>query len=276
MERPPTHQVPAGSSAASSASSGEPAPPAAPEPSHAERARTLVTGANRGTLSTLATDPAGYPFGSVATYALDDGGAPLLFVSLMAEHTHNAERDPRASLLVAEPVAEGHDPLAAGRVTLVGDLAPVPGEARAWVRDRYLAANPSAGYYIDFGDFAFYRLAPRAIRYVGGYGRMSWVDAGDYAGAEADPLAGVAGAVVAHMNADHAEALALVCRHQGARPDTTEATMCGVDRYGFEVVASTPAGPRPLRVGFPRRLATSEEVRAALVAMVAEARSAAG
>ena len=52
-------------------------------------------------------------------------------------------------------------------------------------RDRYLAANPSAAYYIEFGDFVFYRLNVESIRYVGGYGRMSWVDADSYATAKA-------------------------------------------------------------------------------------------
>ena len=40
------------------------------------RARTLVAGTNRGVLSTVALDPAGYPFGSVATYAIDGDGRP--------------------------------------------------------------------------------------------------------------------------------------------------------------------------------------------------------
>ena len=44
------------------------------------------------------------------------------------------------------------------------------------MRDRYLAANPTSAYYVDFGDFVFYRLDVQSIRYVGGYGRMSWVD----------------------------------------------------------------------------------------------------
>ena len=275
MERPSTHQVPADSEAA------EPAPPApdlppAPEPTHAERARTLVAVANRGSLATLAADPAGYPFGSVATYALGDDGSPLFFVSLMAEHTQNAERDPRASLLVAETVAEGTDPLAAGRVTLLGDMKRVTGPEAAGVRDRYLAANPASAYYLDFGDFAFYRLAVRAVRYVGGYGRMSWVEAAAYSAAEADPLAGAAAGIVAHMNDDHAEALVLVCRHQACRPETAEATMIAVDRYGFDVVATSPAGRAAVRLGFPRAVTTTDEVRAAMVALVREARGAAG
>src|SRR5688572_10634414 len=92
--------------------------------SHAELARSLVAATNRGVLSTVALDPPGYPFGSVATYALDDRGRPVVFVSTMAEHTRNAAADPRASLLVAEPVAEESDPLAAGLATLIGDLIP--------------------------------------------------------------------------------------------------------------------------------------------------------
>lgn len=32
---------------------------------------------------------------------------------------------------------------------------------------------------VDFADFAFYRLEPQALRYVGGFGRMSSADAKD-------------------------------------------------------------------------------------------------
>ena len=138
----------------------------------------------------------------------------------MAEHTQNAMRDPRASLLVTEPVPDGADPLASGRVTLLGLLTTVPEETRPLARDRYLDANPAAAYYIDFGDFTFYRLDVQSIRYVGGYGRMSWVDPADYASAEADPLVSSAAGIIEHMNADHAEAQVLFCRHFAGRPDT--------------------------------------------------------
>jgi heme iron utilization protein len=270
-ERPTEHQT-------STRGEGGPPPagPPPPEPSHAERCRTLVAGATRGSLCTLAAEPAGYPYGSVASYALDDGGNPLFFVSTMAEHTQNALRDPRASLLVTEPVPEGADPLASGRVTLLGPLSPVAEEARAAVRDRYLEANPAAAYYIDFGDFAFYRLDVVSIRYVGGYGRMSWVDPAAYAAAEADPLAGVAAGIIEHMNADHGDAQVLYCRHLAGRPDTTEATMSAVDRYGFEMITVGAAGRAAVRLGFPAPCATGDEVRQAMVAMVGEARRRAG
>ena len=269
-ERPRTHQV-SGPQDAGDGEADDAGPPA-PEPTHAERSRTLVANGTRGSLSTLAVDPAGYPYGSVASYALDPRGNPLFFISLMAEHTQNAIHDARASLLVIEPAPEGADPLAFGRVTLLGLLGAVSDEERPAVRDAYLAANPSSGYYIDFADFGFYRLDVQSVRYVGGYGRMSWVDATSYAAAEPDPLAAAAAGIIEHMNADHADAQVLYCRHLAGRLETTEASMSAVDRYGFEMIAVGPSGRRAVRLGFPSPCSTGTEVREAMVAMVAEAR----
>lgn len=270
-QRPSGHDVPTGAEGGDAANG--PAGPPPPEPSHAERCRTLVSSQTRGTLCTVAGEPAGYPYGSVASYALDEAGNPLFFVSLMAEHTQNAIRDPKASLLAAEPVPDGADPLASGRATLLGDLAEVADDERAAVRDRYLEAIPTSAYYIDFGDFTFYRLAVRDIRYVGGYGRMSWVDAASYAVAEPDPLVGAAAGIIGHMNEDHAEAQVLFCRHLAGRPGTTEASMSAVDRYGFEMIAVSPAGRAAVRLGFPEPCTTGDEVRRAMVALVADARA---
>jgi heme iron utilization protein len=268
--RPREHQLP------SSTADGAPAPTAPParEPTHAERCRTLVAAERRGALSTLAVDPAGYPFGSVVSFGLADDGDPLFFVSLMAEHTQNALRDPRASLLVTEPVPEGADPLASGRVTLLGLLAPVSDGDRDLARRRYLEANPAASYYIDFGDFTFLRLAVDHLRYVGGYGRMSWVDAPAYHAAQADPLAAAAAGIIEHMNTDHADAQVLFCKHYAGLAGTTAASMSAVDRYGFDLVAVSAEHRTPVRLEFPSECTTADEVRRSMVAMVAEARSA--
>lgn len=53
----------------------------------------------------------------------------------------------------------------------------------------YAAGHPTA-FYVRFDDYSAYRLQVEAIRYVGGFGRMSWVTAADYAAAEPDPLLG--------------------------------------------------------------------------------------
>ncbi len=271
--RPREHQVPDSVTGQASSKS----PPPAREPSHAERVRTLVHGERRGALATVAAEPAGYPFGSVVSFGLADDGDPLLFVSLMAEHTQNAQRDPRASLLVAEPVPDGTDPLARGRVTLLGLLRAVDGDAECAVaRERYLGANPDAAYYIDFGDFTFLRLVVDHVRYVGGYGRMSWVEAAEYRRAAPDPLVDAATGIIEHMNADHANGQVLFCRHLGGLADTESATMSAVDRYGFDMIAVSDAHRTPVRLAFPDECTTGNDVRRAMVAMVARARAEAG
>ena len=98
-----------------------------PTPTHAEQARTLVAQVSTGTLCTLALEPAGYPYGSFVTVAFDDG-APIFLISQLAEHTKNLERDPRASLLVAE--GGSADPLANGRVTMIRSVYACQGRGR--------------------------------------------------------------------------------------------------------------------------------------------------
>ena len=240
-----------------------------PTPTHAEQARTLVARLSTGTLCTLAAAPAGYPYGSFVTVAFDDG-TPVFLVSTMAEHTRNLQHDPRASLLVAE---EGSaDPLANGRVTLLGLCTQVEGDGGT-ARTAFLATHPNAAYYADFRDFAFWQLRVEAIRYIGGYGRMSWVDAADWYAAEPDPLAALATTVIAHMNDDHADAMMLYCKAFSKATDITAASMTGVDRYGFEMSAVTGKGPRPIRLAFTKPVSTPEEARAALVAMLKDART---
>lgn len=240
-----------------------------PTPTHAERARTLVARITTGTLCTIALEPPGYPYGSFVTVAFD-GGNPVFLVSALAEHTRNLERDPRASLLVAESGAD--DPLANGRVTLLGPCTRVGADGGS-ARAAFLATHPNAAYYADFRDFGFWALRVEAVRYIGGYGRMSWVSQDEWHAAEPDPLASAAAGIISHMNDDHAEALVLYCRAFSKATDVTAATMTGVDRYGFEMSAATADGPRPVRVAFATPVTTAEEVRAALVAMVKDARS---
>jgi hypothetical protein len=240
-----------------------------PTPTHAERARTLVAQISTGTLCTLALEPEGYPYGSFVTVAFDEGH-PVFLISELAEHTKNLERDPRASLLVAERGAD--DPLANGRVTLLGPCTRVDGDDGS-ARAAFLLAHPNAAYYADFRDFAFWKLRVNAIRYIGGYGRMSWISQADWQAAEPDPLAPSAAGTLAHMNTDHADALVLYCKAFSNATRLTAATMTGVDRYGFDMSAMTPEGPRPVRVAFAKPVTTPEEARAALVAMVKDARS---
>ena len=241
------------------------------EPSDAERGRTLLAASRTGALATVALD-GGFPFGSLVAYAVEGAGRPLLCLSDLAEHSRNLAADPRASLMVA---ANGDgDPLALARVTVLGSVVELRDDERTAALDAYRRLHPDA-FYATFDDFRLYRLDVASVRYVGGFGRMSWVSADDHAAAEPDPLRRHAASVVEHMNDDHPDALVAYCRVFGGRPATGHAEMVGVDRYGFTMLAvdEGTTDRTAVRIPFGRQVDTVGAVRAAMIELLHEARA---
>jgi heme oxygenase (biliverdin-IX-beta and delta-forming) len=250
--------------------------PAIPEPTYAERARTLAYLARTGALATLSRKHPGYPFASVMPYALGEHGQPIVLISAMAMHTQNLQDDPRASLLITQPPGEARtresaDPLAAARLTLVGEARSIGRDASGTVRDRYLARHPRAAYWVNFEDFSFWRLEVQDAYFVGGFAAMDWVRAESYREARPDPLADAAGGILDHMNRDHADALIAFARHFGGEP-ADEATMIAVDRLGFRLRIRSGERLHGVRIPFPREVTTAAESRTVLIEMLAQAR----
>ena len=260
--------TPIGKHAGTGVASGQ---PAMPEPSFAERARTLMYLGRTGSLSTVSRKQPGFPFGSVMPYGLDERGRPILLISTMAMHTQNLKADPRASLLVTQP-GTGDDPLGASRVTLVGNVLPIPSPEVPEARKVYLERHANSKYWVDFEDFSFYRLDVVDVYYVGGFGVMGWVSASEYDQAQPDPLADAAADIMQHMNTDHKDALVLLAR-KFAGIESQEATMTAVDRLGFHVRLKTPNGMKGARIAFLREISNPGETRKVLVEMVQQARS---
>jgi heme iron utilization protein len=242
----------------------------APRRSPAEEARALVASTNVATLATHSAD--GYPWASLVAFgSLEAAGSPVLFVSRLAEHARNLERDGRASLVVADP-NPGSDVLACGRVTLAGTAERPDPELADMARDAYVAAVPSAKAYLDFRDFSLWILGVERVRWVGGYGRMDSVDADSYAAAETDPVARAAGGAKAHLNDDHADALLVMAQTLGGYPDATAAACTSIDRYGLDLELDTPRGPAATRIGFAERVDAPDGLRAATVELARRAR----
>ena len=244
--------------------------PQLPEPSHAERIRTLLSLVSVGTLSTMSRKHVGFPFGSLMPFALDLAGRPIFLISNMAMHTQNLKTDPRCSLFVGQTSADG-DPLGAARATLIGHAEPVPEHDSASVREQYLARHENSRYWVDFTDFSFFRLQPIDLYYVGGFGVMGWVEAGDYEHAPPDPLAEAAPGILAHMNADHVDSMILLARSY-AQMEAVEATMTSVDRLGFSLRLKTNEGIKGVRINFLREVATAQATRKVLIEMVEQCR----
>ncbi len=73
-------------------------------------------------LSTHSLEQAGYPFGSVVPYVLDQDGLPLLLLSQLSQHTNSLDADGRCGLAVVE-VGDG-DLQERDRLSTVGDVTP--------------------------------------------------------------------------------------------------------------------------------------------------------
>jgi putative heme iron utilization protein len=130
-------------------------------------ARTLLQRAFKASLATL-DRTTGCPYASLITVATDDSGGPIFLISSLARHTRNLLDDSRASILI-DGTGDLADPLQGARVTLHGRAEKVSGEG---VKRRFLARHPEAGFYVDFEDFAFWRLALEGAHFIGGFGRI--------------------------------------------------------------------------------------------------------
>ncbi len=231
----------------------------------AASARALVRRAFKASLATIDSRN-NYPYASLITLATDASGGPIFLISKLARHTANLAHDARASVMVDETSALA-DPLQGARLTLYGRAEPTAEEG---VRRRFLARHPEASIYVDFPDFAFWRLAVEGAHFIGGFGRIFDLEPHDLL----LPLEGAEGlvaaepAIVAHMNDDHADAVELYATALGdAGPGPWR--MAGIDPEGFDILLDGQAR----RILFAQPVATPAEARTELVRLATEARA---
>jgi putative heme iron utilization protein len=233
---------------------------AAPE-SRGAQARRLLRRHRAGALTTHSLKLPGYPYASALPYCTDARGRVVVLISHLAEHTRNAEADARSGFLVAD---FGPSVQSEARVSLLGDLAPVDEPALA---ERYLRHFPEGEELLGIGGFRFFRLEPRAVRYIAGFGAIHSLP-GDSILAPELPIELAEASILAHMNADHAQNLRDYCRHVH-NVQAGDALMVGVDCDGFDVRA---AG-RLLRFEFEPRADDADQARERLVALAAASRA---
>ena len=228
-------------------------------------ARRLVRTALKASLATLDRE-AGHPYPSLVLVATEPDGSPILLISRLALHTRNLEKDGRAGILFDGTDGLG-DPLAGGRVTVSGEVRRT--DSPTALR-RFLARHASAGGYATFPDFAAYTLTIAKGHFIGGFGRIVGLD-GAALSTRIDDAAELVGAepdIVAHMNSDHADAVALYATELAGR-SPGDWRMVGIDPAGFDLLHCTNTA----RIEFPEPVRTPGEARLALVALVKEARS---
>src|SRR5712692_3124617 len=218
-------------------------------------ARRLLNHQSVGVLSSHSLDVEGYPFGSIAPYALNYESEPTILISDIAQHTRNIKTNNKVSLTVFEQCVD--DPQSNSRLTWIGD-AELIDPSDAPVRDRYLRYFPSAESYFETHDFSFYRIRLRRARFIGGFGQIYWIEPDSML--VKNPFLEAKKGIIAHMNRDHQKALFHYCQVPG-REAVDAVTMTGIDSEGFDMLADK----RKLRIDFDSPINTVEEARANLI-----------
>lgn len=219
-------------------------------------ARKLLRAARSGTLATVHQ---GQPFATLVTPATTPDLSVLLLLSDLSEHTRHLRSEPRCSVLVCGD-ADGPNPQTAPRVTITG-LAERTDPA---LKARYVTLHPYASLYADFGDFAIWRIRPLSGLFVGGFARAARLRV-----AELTPAPGAVAAVaaaeaeiIAHCNADHADAMAAI----GGSGETWQIVAVDVD--GCDLAA----GERVVRVAWSAPVTDPGGVRRELIRLARTAR----
>lgn len=147
--------------------------------SEAKAVKQLIDQQTFGILSTYSVAVEGFPFGSVTPYSLTDHFNPLIFISNIAQHTKNILNDNRVSLIILENIQDGtQDPQKNGRASILGRATPLEptGEENEAKYQRYFQRFPESKGYQDTHGFQLYEIEPVRIRYIGGFGKIFWLE----------------------------------------------------------------------------------------------------
>ncbi|TVU01255.1 hypothetical protein EJB05_53294, partial [Eragrostis curvula] len=234
-----------------------------------EEIRTILDRSVRGVLATHSQEHAGYPSGSMVDFACDQDGSPILAVSSLAIHSKNLSGNPKCSLLVAKDPEDRTDTV----ITVYGDAVPVSDEEKDSVRSAYLKRHPEA-FWVDFGDFSFLHIKPKAVRYVSGVATAilgsGEFSAAEYKEAKVDPISQFATPITSHMNKDHADDTKLIVQHS---TNVDFAYMLDLDSLGFNVKAGYDGTVLKLRIPFPRQALDRKDVKTLIVEMLQAAKA---
>ncbi len=197
---------------------------------NAEEARRLLRAHRYGALSTLSKKFPGYPYGSITPYLADHDGSLLILISELAEHTKNILDNPHVSLITHDQ----RDPniQTQGRVSVLGDAAQAPDQEA--IARRFLRLFPETRRFYELPGFSFFRIRPIAIRFIGGFGHIHWVNMDNYVAPNAAAFAQQEAALLAEVNARYQGGMRQLLQ-QRYGVDAQDMLAVGLDCDGLDV-----------------------------------------
>jgi len=253
-----------------------------------EKAKTVITVCSSGTLCTKSNSDGidGAPFGSFVDYVLDDEGNPILLMNEMSMHTLNIAGDKGGLVTLfaqfdGKTSAEGKKGQDVSRCSITGTVEkidPNTAEDIDALRMRYSIQHAYADQVMDSPKFAFYRLIPTKVYFVGGFGVLAkWVPVREYRDAAADILAMEANDIVSKLNKEHTEDLMLTATHLLDLAEIERIRVTNVDRLGMDIRVTTKGRRRnklitdEFRIGFRIPVISVEDAKSEVLKIFQEA-----
>ncbi|XP_059299508.1 uncharacterized protein LOC132052143 isoform X2 [Lycium ferocissimum] len=203
----------------------------------------------------------GYPFGTLVDFAPDSMGHPIFSFSPLAIHTRNLLADPRCTLVVQIP---GWSGLSNARVTIFGDVYPLPEDQQEWAHKQYIAKHQQ-GPSQQWGNFFYFRMQNISdIYFIGGFGTVAWVDVQEYETLRPDKIAVDGGEqYLKELNALFSKPLKDLLSQEA---EVDDAALISIDSKGTDVRVRQGAQFNVQRISFEEghSVETLEEAKAAL------------
>lgn len=255
-----------------------------------EKAKTVITVCSSGTLCTTSNSDEieGAPFGSFVDYVLDDEGNPILLMNEMSMHTMNIMNNPTQPVTLFAQFSgkqskggppQGQDVSRCSITGIVEKVDPNTAEDIDQIRMRYSITHSYADQVMESPKFAFYRIKPIKVYFVGGFGVLAkWVPVEDYKDAASDILANEAVSIVSRLNRDHPKDLQLTAEHLLGCEDVENIRVTSLDRLGMDIRVTTKGKGRrnklntdEFRIGFRIPVISVEDAKSEILKVFQEA-----
>ncbi len=109
----------------------------------------------------------------VAYISIEDFSAFYIFVSRLAQHTLDMQKNKRVSLMICENDDDRPDPQTLARVSIRGAAENIQNGEPGYtpIKEMYLARFPQSEQLFNLEDFNFWRITPKGGRFIAGFGK---------------------------------------------------------------------------------------------------------
>ena len=166
------------------------------------------------------------------------------------------------------------------RCSITGTVVKIPADAEdmAAIRMKYSITHAYADQVMDSPKFAFYRIVPSTVYFVGGFGVLAkWIPVEEYLDAGSDILAEESMQIVSKLNLQHVNDLKLTAQHLLECVQVEQVRVTSIDRLGMDVRVTQKGKRRnttvtdEFRIGFRIPVLSVEDAKSEVLKVFQEA-----